>query len=122
MHALSAVLALLLAPGWSSEPSPTQATAQATIERQVASHQESVRACYVQHTLGVRTATGELSLQIRISPAGDVDDIDVHAPGISGERLSALATCVREEATSWHFPSVHAETVADLPYVFDAVS
>jgi hypothetical protein len=124
MRGLPVVIAVLLLAGWSSglrrarTPVEDASLTAAQIEHYVSAYQPNVRACYVQHALGVRTATGVLALQIRISPAGDVAEVLVRAPGITGNRLGALTACVREEVTTWHFPVAREETVAELPYVF----
>jgi hypothetical protein len=143
MRALPVVLALPLVAGWSVETprhsavlrDPTEpalstdrrrahtpiedaSLTAAQIERYGSAYQPGVRACYLQHALGVRTAAGTLSLAIRILPGGDVAEVSVRAPGITGNRLRALSACVREEVSTWHFPVARQETVAELPYEF----
>jgi hypothetical protein len=124
MRALPVVLALLLVAGWSTDPRRAHTPVEdssltaAQIEHYSSAYQSGVRSCYVQHALGVRTATGAMSLEIRISPGGDVAEVNVRAPGILGNRLRALSNCVREEVSTWHFPVARRETVAELPYMF----
>lgn len=127
MRALLAAL-LLTTAAWSTE---TPRHLRATVEQQALTAEQvqhyagaylrTVRDCYAASAQDVRSATGEMTLQLIVLRGGGAIVERLDAPGIFGKRLGALTSCVRQEVDRWHFPIARNDTVAIIPYVFHKV-
>ena len=85
------------------------------VMRDFAFWQPEVRACYLAHAAKQRTATGRLSLELVIRPAGSVLTLAVTAPGVKG---AALERCIEASAKDWHFAYAPGHTTAVIPLLF----
>ena len=79
---------------------------------------QRVSACYKQHALPERRATGDLVLYVVISREGNVVYHETTAPGVKGLRFVRLDRCVSKELATWHFPIRKGFTNAWIPYAF----
>jgi hypothetical protein len=126
MRALLATLVLALSSTANAGESPARgrySPAERTltakeIERYAAPYLPAIKACYLEHARGLRSATGELSLRLVVYRDGGVVELSVEAPGVTGKRLRGLERCVRTQVAGWHFPPRSELTTAILPYYF----
>jgi len=88
------------------------------IEHYAAAYDSTIKACYFEHGRAAKTATGELSIKLVVHRNGYVKDITVEAPGVRGQSLRKLTTCIRPQVLTWHFPVRRDFTTAILPYYF----
>jgi hypothetical protein len=88
------------------------------IEHYAASYYSAIRACYVEHGLPAKGASGELALRLVVHRNGYIHDVSVDAPGVKGKALRNLETCIRLQVMEWHFPVRRDFTTAILPYYF----
>lgn len=85
------------------------------VKRVMAEHNGEVRQCYDKHAKDQPDATGEVQMDVGVTPAGTVDSVEVEAPGVSGERFPA---CVDAKVKKWKFPESEDGTVVTIPYKF----
>ena len=122
---LAAVLGLLLAAAAAAAgelPRRTQPPSMDPLEKTLsaadvmrtfdADYLPEVRHCYLQHAARQRGATGRLTLELVIRPAGTVLQLVLTAPGVKGTRL---AECVRQASEEWTFPDRSGFTAVQIP-------
>lgn len=85
------------------------------VKRVMAEHNGEVRKCYEKHAKDQAGATGEVKIDVGVTPAGRVDKVDVEAPGVSGKKFSH---CVDVKVKKWKFPESDDGTVVTIPYKF----
>src|SRR5689334_1667130 len=55
----------------------------------------AIRDCYLVHARPQKGSTGRLTLRLVVHRSGDVEQLAIEAPGVTGKRLAALTGCVR---------------------------
>lgn len=111
------VLCLLASSAWAGNDRSLSAE---TVQRYAAPYLPAIRACYLQHGR-MRGATGELRVTVVLNRAGEIHELAVEAPGVTGKHLRNLDACIRGEAEDWHFPVNRVFTTAVLPFMFLAL-
>ncbi len=90
----------------------------ADLERYAAPYLPAVKQCYVEHASRSPSATGQLALELIVHRDGGVVEVEIDAPGVTGQRLRKLSRCIRTHAATWQFPVRRDFTTAVLPYYF----
>jgi hypothetical protein len=127
MRGLTSIILLTTATAaWAGEPTMNrrlldvdrESLTAAEVERYAAPYRRAIKGCYLEHGQPAKTATGELALRLNVHRDGDVLDVAIDAPGVTGKRLRGLARCVRAQVATWHFPVRRNPTSVILPYYF----
>jgi hypothetical protein len=129
MRAMLTLSVLLMTAAWTHDPyAPssgrtrddvgTRTLSSEQIAHYAGAYLPAIRTCYVDHALGARRATGELSLELVVDRSGRVSQLTTKAPGVTGRRLRALDACIRDQVATWRFPVRRGSTTAVLPYYF----
>ena len=84
------------------------------VKRVMTAHAGEVRKCYSLHAQDQDEATGKVVLDVGVQASGDVDKVEIDAPGVEGK---AFPRCVRSKVMKWKFPK-NKGTVVTIPYRF----
>jgi hypothetical protein len=88
------------------------------VARYAAPYLPAIKQCYLEHAKPAKSATGELALHLTVHRDGEILDVTVDAPGVTGKRLRDLNRCLRTQVATWHFPVRRSPTTAIIPYYF----
>jgi hypothetical protein len=116
---MRALLVLCLLATSASAGSDRSLSAE-TVQRYAAPYLPAIRACYLEHGR-MRGASGDLRVTLVLNRAGEIHELAIEAPGVTGKHLRNLDACIRREAEGWHFPVARAFTTAVLPFFFLAL-
>jgi hypothetical protein len=126
MRTLVAISVIVMSgPAWAGENQPShrvpadgRGLTKDEVEHYAAPYFPEIRACYSTYGRPARNATGELSLRLVVNRGGDIHELTIDAPGVSGAYFRELTRCIRKTAETWHFPVRRDFTTAIVPYYF----
>ncbi len=125
MRSVIAAAVLLVSGAWSVDPSrrPRALTDEerGLTVKEIAHHSDvyrpEIRACYAAWAQGPR-ASGKLELSGTVLRNGNVIELVIRAPGVTGTDRAMLDQCVRQSVDKWHFPARLDPTQFVIPYYF----
>ena len=71
--------------------------------------------CYMDHAAKQKSASGQVKIRWVVRSAGDVDGVQVEAPGVKGDEFSS---CVVSEVQTWRFSEIAGATEVEYPFTF----